>query len=143
MVEQKTLVFVIAVLYSLKEKWRGIGFSESFENTLRGRCGVNIHTAWLRLKKDGILGEYGNEFQFDTLYEVSNLSEILSDAVGSGLVRLGGSDLCYHLDHVSPEVLKILTERQNISGEMSSAVAQRLNELLEEQERSTRTPVNL
>jgi hypothetical protein len=134
MYDHRMLIFVASVLYSIEEKWLGVGFSQSFEDILRGSEGVNLHLAWQKLKNEGLLGEFADNFYFDTLYGTSNLTEVLERVSGLyGLIRLGGSDLSYHLDEVSQSTIKSLLEEEMIPIELVQKVAARLNELLDEQ----------
>jgi hypothetical protein len=137
MVKHRILIFVVSVLYSLAEKWRGKRSSESFEEILSGQNGVDLNLAWSRLRKDNLLVEFENEFD---LYASIFLKQILREAqVTYHLVRLGGNDLKYHLDAVSPNVIRVLLKRQKISIEFVQNVATRLNALLDEQERTAKS----
>lgn len=132
--EHRTMMFVLGVLYSMKKEWKGIGSSELFEDILTNRRGVNLHIAWLRLKKEGMLGEFSDEFYFDTYHGDSSLTHILSVAVVHyHLVRLGGSDLCYHLDAVSPEVMNKFLRDEQIEIETIQVITYFLNRLLDKQ----------
>ena len=135
MYDHRVLIFVTAVFYSIEEKWQGVGFSQSFEDILRGREGVNLHRAWQKLRTEGLLGEFADNFYFfDALYDTSNLTEVLERVSGLyGLIRLGGSDLSYHLDEVSQSTIKCLLDENKIPIELVQKVATRLNELLDEQ----------
>src|ERR1700741_2526542 len=96
--EYRLMIFVLAVLYALPEKWKGIRFSQSFEDILRNRRGVNLHAAWHQLRREGVLGEFAERFYFDPLYGTSNLSEIISQARSCYLVGMDGTYFAYHLD---------------------------------------------
>ena len=142
MYDHRMLIFVTAVLYSIEEKWQGIGFSQSFEDILRGREGVNLHRAWYKLKMEGLLGKFSKDFYYDHLFEVSNLVAMLEDVSGLyGLIRLGGSDLSYHLDEVSQNTINLLLEQNMIPAELVQKVATRLNELLDEQAIQAESPI--
>lgn len=141
MYRHRMLIFVVSVLYSIEEKWRGIGLSQSFEDILRGRKGVNLHRAWYKLKTGGLLEEFSRNFYYDPLFEQSNLAEMLGEIASPyGLVRLGGSDLSYHLDEVSPETIKHLLEENNISVELVQRTSAHLNRLLNEQAARAQSP---
>jgi hypothetical protein len=132
--EHRVLIFVVAVLYSMDEKWRGMGTSRVFDDMLENRHGVNLHTAWLKLKREGLLGEFSDQFYFNTLYGASNLSDILCQAyVRYMLIRLDGNGFSYHLDQISPEAIGHLLRRENISLKLVKQVSARLNILLDEQ----------
>ena len=144
MTEHRTLIFTVAVLYSLDEKWRGIATSRSFDDILENRCGVNLHRAWLSLKREGLLGEFSDWFCYDPLYGGSNLRDILRVAqIRYLLIRLGGSDLSYHLDEVSPQAIEQLLRRENISPELVKQVSARLNFLLDEQATLVKSPTSV
>lgn len=100
----RTVVFVIAVLYGLDEERRGVDMSPSFSNLLRSSQRPNLHLAWLKLKKEGLLGEFAEEFCFDPLYGKMNELELaISTAVRSMLVRQDGTRFDYHLDALERE----------------------------------------
>jgi hypothetical protein len=138
--ENRALIFAIAILYSLEEKWRGIGSSRSFENLLNGQRDASLHLAWLKLKKEGLLGEFSDEFYFDVLYGDSNLTEMLRKAqVRYLLVRLDGSEFAYHVDRVGPREISRFLRQENISAELVQNAAARLNKILGEQEKTATT----
>jgi hypothetical protein len=135
MPEHKTLIFVLAVLYSMDQERRGIGPSESFENVLQNRRGVNLHRAWLKLKREGLLGKFGQDFDYDPLYDVSSfLTKILSEAcVSYLLIRLDGTNFAYHLDQVSSDDMRRFLQQGKIPEKQVQKAAARMNELLDEQ----------
>ncbi len=138
--EHKTIVFIVAVLYSLDDKWRGIGSSNSFEKILFGTHGPNIHSAWKQIVDSGILGEFGKDFDFDPLYSGSNLSHTIQMAVNPyGLIRLGGSDLSYHVDLLSEFEIENLLDENDIDEDFVDEVAFRLSSLLEQEEAKSST----
>jgi len=131
--EHRTIIFVTAVLYSMEEKWRGLGFSQSFGDILKNRHDVNLHMAWLKLKEEGLLDEFSDQFWFCKSRGTSVLWEMVNRAFFSHyLIRMDG-DGEYHLDEVTPRTVELLLRQVEISTESVQQVATRLNELLNEQ----------
>ncbi len=135
MLENKFNTFVLAVLYNLEEKWRGIGASSSFDDILNNRFKVNLHSAFLKLKHEDLLGEFSDIFYLNHLYMTSNLTEILSRLTFNKSVRLDGDLYQYHLDQLRTEfIMDKLLPIANIPKELVLKASKRLNELLNEQE---------
>jgi len=140
-VEHKTVIFVTAVLYSMEEKWRGLDSSQSFEDILRNRHGLSLHRAWLKLKEEGRLGVFTNQFWFANSGGTSVLCEIVARAYTShGLIRVDGDSFRYHLDEITPRTLELLLRQEDIAPELVQRVAARLNELLNEQATKANKP---
>lgn len=137
MSDYKTLIFVVAVLHSLPEKWRGIGRSQAFEEILRARKGVNLHTAWFLLQEEGLTGEFFPDFVLHPLYERSNLDQVLAQGVRHLLVRPG-----WHLDLLDEESQERMMRNEGIPNDAVMLASARLNEILEEQEAESRSPAN-
>ena len=133
MSEYRTMIFVLGVLYYLPEKWRGIRFSQSFHDILKGRRGVNLNLAWFMLKKEKLLGEFGGYFYYDSLYGMSNLNEIMNCAYDYLLVRKDGTNFAYHLDAVSQKVINRFLQEQKIEIETIQVTAYFLSRLLDKQ----------
>ncbi len=132
----KTIVFVVAVLYSIDEKWRGIRFSQSFEDILKNRSGVNLQAAWQSLKEEGFLCQFADDFKFDFLHGRSNLGEIVAEAyLPYSLIRLDSTNFAYHLDFITERTINVLLEKEKFPIEIIRVIATRLNKILEEQEK--------
>lgn len=138
-------MFVAGVLYSLDEKWRGVGNSRSFEDILRGdingKKGVSLIRTWMKLCEENALGEFSKEFDFDPLYGTSTTLQLaLARAASCGWIRQGGTDTFYHVDVFTPSLVKVYLKRFNISPELVQSAANKLNTLLAEQEEALKPP---
>ena len=132
-IDHRTVIFVIAVLYSMEERWRGLESSQSFEDILRNRHGISLHRAWLRLKEEGLLGEFTNQFWFANSGGTSVLWVIVGQAFAlHHLIRMDGRG-GYHLDEATPHTIEVLLRQVEIPIELVQKVATRLNQLLNEQ----------
>lgn len=141
----KIVAFVVAVLYSLEDKWRGIGLSASFEYIVSRSKYTSLHSAWFKLYKEGLLGEFLADFSdFDPLFGTSaTLNRILAKAFSYGWIRLGGTDLCYHLDVLKPDEILRFLKMYDIQVETVEKTAVRLNALLDEQEKAATPPTQV
>ena len=132
-IDHNAAVFTVAVLYSMNEKWRGIGESDSFQRILDNTNWVNIDNAWSVLSREKLLGE----FEMDYLMHRGNYFNLvlrhLSDPIG-GLVRQDDDNFCYHLDIAEAVTIQYLSEHCGIRIGLVEKAATRLNQLLQQEE---------
>lgn len=126
----KAVIFLIAVLYRLPEGLRGIGQSESFDTILKRSCRPNLHEVLNTLHNEGLLGEFGREFEFDPLYGVSNVDRCLMSAQRDMLMRVDGTTFSYHLDVLETAEIGHMLARSGIPADLVSRASERLNELM-------------
>ncbi len=126
-ISNREMTFVVAVLYSLPEKWRGVGRSFSFEDVQD-----RLHLAWHRLYQEGLLGEFGESFSFDALCGSDSLGQALRTAAVDGLIRIGGSDMAYHVDVLKPDQIDRMLESCVIDRSAVTTAVKRLEAILEE-----------
>lgn len=132
MISHRAVIFTVAVLYSLEERWRGVGSSKSFEKILKNWPRTDLHKAWNQLKAEGLLGEFSEEFTYDPLYGLTNLELCLSQVSRYLLIRMDGADFCYHIDVLDDVAIAVLLERNNVDPTHVDRAASRLNALLQE-----------